>query len=85
MKWLLWALLLALGGLWITRSLRSGAKVPPAATPPEKPRPGTATLTMRACTHCGVHLAESDAVLDAQGRAFCSDAHRRAGPREAGP
>jgi uncharacterized protein len=33
------------------------------------------------CAHCGVHLPMSDAVTD--GRiAYCSEAHRLAGPRE---
>ena len=33
------------------------------------------------CAHCGVHLPMHDAVLDGQ-TAYCSDAHRLAGPRE---
>jgi len=33
------------------------------------------------CAHCGVHLPMNDAVLDGQ-TAFCSDAHRLAGPRD---
>lgn len=36
---------------------------------------------MLACAHCGVHLPREDAVLDAGGRAYCSQAHRLAGPR----
>ena len=36
---------------------------------------------MLACVHCGVHLPQADAVLDAQARPFCSEAHRLAGPR----
>ncbi|MCW5656275.1 MAG: hypothetical protein KIT60_01115 [Burkholderiaceae bacterium] len=35
------------------------------------------------CAHCGVHLPISDAVLDGQ-TAYCSDAHRLAGPRQRG-
>ena len=35
------------------------------------------------CAHCGVHLPMNDAVLDGQ-TAYCSDAHRLAGPRERG-
>ncbi|MBL8324334.1 MAG: hypothetical protein JNJ89_05180 [Rubrivivax sp.] len=37
--------------------------------------------TMVACAHCGVHLPRPDAVQDAQGRSFCGEAHRLAGPR----
>ncbi len=39
-----------------------------------------AAQTMIACTHCGLHLPRSDAVADAQGRLFCDEAHRLAGP-----
>jgi len=35
---------------------------------------------MMACAHCGVHLPASLA-LQAQGRSYCSAAHRDAGPR----
>lgn len=35
---------------------------------------------MVACAHCGVHLPAS-LVLHAQGRSYCSTAHRDAGPR----
>lgn len=37
--------------------------------------------TMLACVHCGVHLPQVEAVRDGAGRAYCSDAHRLAGPR----
>jgi len=35
---------------------------------------------MVACAHCGVHLPASLA-LQAQGRSYCSAAHRDVGPR----
>ena len=35
------------------------------------------------CAHCGVHLPLNDAVVD-RGIAFCSEAHRLAGPRDHG-
>jgi uncharacterized protein len=35
---------------------------------------------MIACAHCGVHLPRSEALV-AGGRAYCSAAHRDAGPR----
>jgi uncharacterized protein len=47
-------------------------------------RPGRAAAEPQAmvrCLHCGVHLPHADAVQDARG-AFCSDAHRLAGPRQ---
>ncbi len=39
------------------------------------------TQTMVGCTHCGLHLPRSEAVVDAQGRLYCGDVHRLAGPR----
>ena len=33
------------------------------------------------CAHCGVHLPINDAVVD-RGQAYCSEAHRLAGPRD---
>jgi uncharacterized protein len=44
------------------------------------PAGGTPVEDMVACAHCGVHLPASLA-LQAQGRSFCSAAHRDAGPR----
>ncbi|WP_119290636.1 PP0621 family protein [Azohydromonas sediminis] len=35
---------------------------------------------MITCAHCGVHLPRSEALV-AAGRAYCSEAHRDAGPR----
>jgi len=35
------------------------------------------------CAHCGVHLPINDAVVD-RGIAYCSEAHRLAGPRDRG-
>ena len=37
--------------------------------------------TMVGCVHCGLHLPRSEAVVDAQGRLYCGDVHRLAGPR----
>jgi uncharacterized protein len=33
------------------------------------------------CAHCGVHLPLTDAVIE-RGTAYCSDAHRIAGPKD---
>ena len=76
-------LLLALVGVvvWmITARRREPPAAPPAAAPkpPGAPQAGQAML---ACGHCGVHLPRDEALCDAQGRAFCSEAHRLAGPR----
>jgi uncharacterized protein len=42
----------------------------------------TDAQTMVGCSHCGLHLPRSEAVADAQGRLYCSDVHRLAGPRQ---
>jgi uncharacterized protein len=46
----------------------------------DKPRDPVAFAT---CVHCGVHLPQDDAVMDG-GRAYCSEAHRLAGPKDHG-
>jgi uncharacterized protein len=49
-----------------------------------QPKPGRKTETppaMLACAHCGVLMPPDEALNDAAGRAFCSEAHRLAGPR----
>ncbi len=50
---------------------------------PRRRRHGRATeaQAMVVCAHCGVHLPRPEALTDTQGRAYCSDAHRLAGPR----
>ena len=70
------------------RGGRPGAADPADAT---KTKPGTpahgskktaaSTPAMVACIHCGLHLPRAEAVSDAQGRLFCDEAHRIAGPR----
>jgi uncharacterized protein len=46
----------------------------------QKPRPPE---SFTRCAHCGVHLPLNDAVVD-RGIAFCSEAHRLAGPSDHG-
>jgi uncharacterized protein len=36
---------------------------------------------MVSCAHCGLHLPEADALPGPDGAHYCSEAHRRAGPR----
>lgn len=51
---------------------QDGAKgAAPADEPPK----------MVACAHCGVHLPQPDALIDAAGRHYCGEPHRLAGPR----
>lgn len=46
-----------------------------------RPRRRGQAAPMLACAHCGLHLPRDEAVTDAAGRAYCSPAHRLAGPR----
>lgn len=67
----------------LLRSLRSGeeTKQPgPGPGPSSAPPRPTAMVP---CAHCGVHLPASDAVVNETGQPYCSEAHRRAGPRHA--
>lgn len=85
MKYLIVLLVVAVG-LWLwTGGRKRGSKERqgPAAAAPPKPAPGpkAAPVVMITCAHCGVHLPADDALRDAAGRGFCSEAHRLAGPR----
>lgn len=72
MKYLL--LLLVFGvALYLFRVRSSGRAASRGAAP-------RAPEGMRACAHCGVHLPASEALLG-EGQAYCSDAHRAAGPQ----
>lgn len=76
MKFFLVLVVVAIG-VWLLfgRGRRAGS------SPRSKPvQPAQAAPAMVICAHCGVHLPPADAVHDA-GIAYCSDAHRLAGPR----
>lgn len=78
MKYLL-VVIVVVVGVWMLVS-RTRRRVEPPRGAPKAERPGQPD-TMVACAHCGVHLPQADAVADAAGRPYCSDAHRLAGPR----
>ena len=75
MKFLL-VIVVILVGAWLLFGRRGSrpSSVKPAAKT-------TGPQSMLACTHCGVHLPEAEAVKDAASRPYCSEAHRLAGPR----
>jgi uncharacterized protein len=56
----------------IARQQSEDEKAVPAAPP--------AGEDMVRCAHCGVHLPRSESFLS-DGKPFCSDEHRRLGPR----
>lgn len=72
MKFLLWLAIAALVAMWLTR----GKKTPPAKGPQQSGRSGGKAESMLQCAQCGVHLPASEALRDASGRIFCSEAHR---------
>ena len=77
MKLLLLLLVIAFAG-WLITTRRRGA-----GTAAKKSRPGAGgqpPAAMIACTHCGVHVPQPDTVTDGQGRRYCSESHRIAGP-----
>lgn len=71
MKWLI--LLFVVWLAW--RLLQSRRR---AAPPPERTQGGEA---MRSCVHCGLNVPASEALSDSDGLDYCSEAHRRLGPR----
>lgn len=74
MKLLVVVLALALLGWLLFGRSRRGQRRGRDAPAPSPPLEG-----MVACAHCGVHLPASEALL-ANGRSYCSAAHRDAGP-----
>lgn len=81
MKYLL-VLLVVLVVAWMLLRRRDppSAAPKPGAGAPGKPA-SAEPQPMLACAHCGMHLPQPEAQLDAAGRPFCSEAHRLAGPR----
>ena len=64
--------------LWFGKGRQRSKPTPPARHPPPTP---AAPQAMLSCVRCGVHLPQSEAFLDDNGRAFCGAEHRRLGPR----
>lgn len=58
--------------IWWVRVRRQNRVAPPPTHEP---------IDMVRCARCGVHLPQPDAHADAQGRRYCSEAHRQLGPR----
>lgn len=88
MSRLIWWLILGLGAWWLIKRLRVGATdrdasrgAPSSAAPAPGESAQRGPLVMVRCAHCGVHLPQSDALLDDAERSYCSAAHRGAGPR----
>ncbi|MDP1898896.1 MAG: PP0621 family protein [Rubrivivax sp.] len=76
MKFLLFLVLIGVAVWMLTARIRR-PRVPPTSQKkgPAEPTP------MLACAHCGIHLPQAEALTDGAGRPYCTEAHRRAGPR----
>jgi uncharacterized protein len=75
-------LLLAVAIIWLyyspaLRGLRGVQRPPPKNKAQAKP---PTVESMVRCAHCGMHLPSGEALADAGGQTYCSDAHRQAGP-----
>lgn len=80
MKYLL-VLLVVVLGLWLLMRPRGGGH-PSGPAPGRRPKSGkTRAPEMVACAHCDLRLPLAESVQDAEGRPYCGDAHRLAGPR----
>ena len=77
MKFVVLAVVIALVWWVLLRRPRDGGRGRKGRAPPAAP---TAFLV---CANCGVHLPATDAVKDGA-LAYCSDAHRLAGPSDPG-
>lgn len=73
MKYLIVILVVVAVGWLLLRGRTSDRRVRRGASS------GANLQAMVQCAHCGVHLPRADAVEDRLG-AFCSEAHRLAGP-----
>ncbi len=80
MKFLLLLVVVAFA-FWLLKTKGRSAPPPHRKGSPKAPKAPEPTPQMLACVHCGVHLPQADTVQDAAGRAYCSEAHRLAGPR----
>lgn len=89
MRNLLLFVLFLIGVFYVRRALQRGAggggqgdRPAPGAAPAEAPArsAGPDFEQMVACAHCGLHVPESEG-LQGGGRFYCSDEHRRLGPR----
>ena len=77
MKYLVVVLVVVVVGWLLLRPRKNAPPKAPQRAQPEKP----GLQEMLQCRHCGVHLPRAEALVDERG-AFCSEAHRLAGPRE---
>lgn len=72
MKFLLWLAVGAILVIWLIR----GKTAPSIRSRRTTVGDAENTESMLQCAHCGIHIPASEAVRDAAGVVFCSEAHR---------
>jgi uncharacterized protein len=72
-KFLFWALFIVLL-IWLMRGKKHVAKGSSGTN--ASARPANGAEAMRQCAHCGMYVPESEAVVTAAGKVFCSEEHR---------
>lgn len=81
MKYLIVLLVVGIGLWLLLRARGGGAGAAGGGAEPRRRRGSDAAEAMVECAHCRLHVPRGDAVVDAAGRSFCTEAHRLAGPR----
>ncbi len=72
--------LLALLAIWWVRRALTNHKGKGGRPGPEAGGPSDSPERMLECAHCKINVPETEGVHE-NGRFYCCDAHRRAGPR----
>lgn len=80
MKFLLWAVLVLVVVMWLSRGkkIASGTSTTANENTDDTPAgiPSDKTEPMVCCAHCGVYLPASESVATPSGTVFCSEEHR---------
>lgn len=74
MKFLLWALLVAVVVIWLMRGKKASGD---AQQPTQAPDAGVDGEAMIRCAHCGTYVPASESFAAPSGAAYCSEEHRR--------
>ncbi|MBB4014718.1 PP0621 family protein [Niveibacterium umoris] len=77
MRYILLFLLGLLGIWWLRRLVNGESGRAQSGAAPRAPAPSE---RIAGCAHCGLHVPESEGVSEG-GHFYCSEAHRRLGPR----
>lgn len=76
MKFLLWGLIVAAIVLWVLRAKKTVSSIQQQQRKSAEAGPADVEVMLQ-CAHCGIHLPQSEAVLNPTGEPYCSVEHRR--------